>query len=104
VAVKRGARGSVVWAGEAAGGLLEQPAVPLAGELVREAVGAGDAYDAGFLDTLVRGGSVADAARFGTAAAAITLSGRGGAEAIVGREAVEAMLARLPAARAWPGD
>ena len=32
-------------------------------EAVREAVGAGDAYDAGFLDGLARGETTAEAAR-----------------------------------------
>jgi sugar/nucleoside kinase (ribokinase family) len=101
VVVKRAARGSLVSDGE---GVLEQPAVALTKEQVREAVGAGDAFDAGFLDMLVRGASPAEAACFGTAAAALTLSGRGGAEAIASRGSVESMLERVPSASPWFGD
>jgi sugar/nucleoside kinase (ribokinase family) len=99
VAVKRGAAGSVISDGAV---LIEQPAVPVAPDSVREAVGAGDAFDAGFLDTLVRGGSPAAAAAFGTATATLTLTTRGGAEGIAGREAVESTLARVPASIVRP--
>lgn len=93
VAVKRAAEGSVVSDGRR---LVVQPAVPVPEGPARESVGAGDAYDAGFLDALVRGSDVEDAARRGTATAALSLSGRGGAEGIAGVEAVEAMLPSVP--------
>jgi sugar/nucleoside kinase (ribokinase family) len=101
VVVKRGARGALV---SDDSGVLDQPAVPIPQEQVREAVGAGDAFDAGLLDTLVRGGSLAEAARVGTAAAALTLVGRGGAESIAGREAAMAAAERVPESGAWRGD
>src|SRR6185295_13304478 len=50
VVVKRGAAGSVV---SAEGDVIEQPAVSVPVHEVHEAVGAGDAYDAAFLDSLV---------------------------------------------------
>jgi sugar/nucleoside kinase (ribokinase family) len=101
VVVKRGARGALASDGRS---VLDQPAVAIPEEQVREAVGAGDAFDAGFLDSLVRGGDLPQALRFGTSAAALTLSGRGGSESITGREAVEISLDRVPPARTWRGD
>lgn len=101
VAVKRGARGAIV---SRAGQRLEQPAVAIPAERVAEAVGAGDAFDAGFLDALVRGRSLAEAARFGTATAALTLLGRGGAEGIGSRAAVEARLGDVPASSPAPSS
>ena len=95
VAVKRGAQGALVSDGA---GVLDQPAVPLPQEVIREAVGAGDAFDAGFLDGLIRGGSISEAARYGTATASLTLRSRGGAEGIGSRMAVEAALADVPMA------
>lgn len=95
VAIKRAAEGSIVSDGAS---VIVQPAVPVPEEQARETVGAGDAYDAGFLDALVRGASVAEAARWGTATAACSLVGRGGAESVTGRAAVEAMLGSVPAA------
>ena len=97
VVVKRGAAGSTV---SADGRVVDQPALPMAEASVREAVGAGDAFDAGFLDSLVRGGSVTDAARAGTAAAALSLTGQGGADGIVDRAAVLDASAQRPASDA----
>jgi len=93
VAIKLGGAGAVVSDGKT---LFRQPAVPVEQALVREAVGAGDAFDAGFLDALSRGIDVAAAARFATASAAASLSGRGGAESIAGREQVEQALELVP--------
>jgi sugar/nucleoside kinase (ribokinase family) len=95
VVVKRGAAGSVV-SGE--GLVIDQPAVAVPSQDIREAVGAGDAYDAGFLDSVVRGGTLVAAAAFATATAALTLTARGGAEGIVDRDAVLAVLPRVPEA------
>jgi sugar/nucleoside kinase (ribokinase family) len=96
VAIKRGAQGALVSDGEL---VLEQPAVEVPEEAARESVGAGDAFDAGFLDALVRGSGLEDAARFATAAAALSLSGRGGADGVADHASVEAMLPRVPLAR-----
>jgi sugar/nucleoside kinase (ribokinase family) len=99
VAVKLGARGALVTDGHE---LVMQPAVPMPTDLVRESVGAGDAFDAGFLTSLLNGASAAEAARFGTAVAALTLAGRGGAERIDGPQSVAAEVARVPAATTRP--
>jgi sugar/nucleoside kinase (ribokinase family) len=101
-AVKLGAQGALVTDGRE---IVMQPAVPMPVELVRESVGAGDAFDAGFLAALLKGAHVAEAARFATAVAALTLAGRGGAESIAGPHTVNAELARVPAATRRPlGD
>jgi len=101
VAIKRGAAGAVV--GDAST-IVHQPAARVDQSKVREAVGAGDAFDAAFLDALVGGAALPDAARFATACAAASLGGRGGAEAISGRDGVAAALELVPQAtvRAWP--
>lgn len=95
VAIKRGSDGALVSDGST---LVQQPAVVVDPSLVREAVGAGDAFDAGFLDALVRGGDVAAAARWGTAAASLSLTSRGGAEGIADRAAVEQRSGEVPMA------
>jgi sugar/nucleoside kinase (ribokinase family) len=83
---------------------VRQPAARVDQATVREAVGAGDAFDAGLLDQLVVGADLAAATRFATACAAVTLRGRGGAEAIDGRASVDAALELVPepAVTAWP--
>jgi sugar/nucleoside kinase (ribokinase family) len=93
VAVKLGAKGCVVSDGRE---LVRQPSVEIPVDEVRESVGAGDAFDAGFLAALMRGMDIAGAARLATAAAALTLAGRGGSERIEGWAAVESAAARVP--------
>ena len=93
VAIKKGAEGAVISDGRS---VFDQPAVPVDEALVREAVGAGDAFDGGFLDALIRRHDVAAAARWGTAAASLSLTGRGGAQGIGGRAQVEAQLRHVP--------
>jgi 2-dehydro-3-deoxygluconokinase len=100
VAIKQGADGALLSDGEC---VVAQPAVPVPDELVREAVGAGDAFDAGFLDSLLRGAGIEEAGRFATATAALSLGGRGGAERVGGRAEVEATLDRVPPARVTTG-
>lgn len=101
VVVKRGAGGSLVSDGRS---IFEQPAIDVPVERIVESVGAGDAYDAGFLDALLRGADLAAAARWATATAAKSLEGRGGAEAVTDRAAVSALLPQVPQARAWSGS
>jgi len=97
--IKLGARGALATDGRE---LVLQPAVDIPAEQFRESVGAGDAFDAGFLTALVKGAPLAKAARFATAVAALTLSGRGGAETIAGPQLVEAETARVPLATRRP--
>lgn len=68
VVVKLGAEGSVVLAGE------EPIALPALPTDVRDAVGAGDTFDAGFLHGLMQSWSPIEALAFGNAAAAIYVS------------------------------
>jgi sugar/nucleoside kinase (ribokinase family) len=96
VVVKRGPEGSKV---SADGRVLDQPAISVAATSVREAVGAGDAFDAGFLDSLARGGSAAEGARQGTAVAALSLIARGGADGILDRAMVDRARKDVPEAR-----
>ena len=96
VAVKRGEAGCIVSDGRRR---IEQPAVTIPAQQIREAVGAGDAFDAGFLDALARGMDLAEAARRATATAALSLTGRGGAESVPGPDAVGAMLDVVPPSR-----
>ena len=93
VAVKLGGRGALLSDGRE---LIHQPAVELPADQVRDSVGAGDAFDAGLLTALMRGDSLAAAGRFATAAAAMTLSGRGGSERIADVATVEAALQSVP--------
>lgn len=94
-AIKLGPKGALVGDGRE---IVMQPAVQMPAEQVVESVGAGDAFDAGFLTALLRGASAAEAARYGTAVAAITLAGRGGAERISGPAAVADEIEKVPAA------
>jgi 2-dehydro-3-deoxygluconokinase len=95
VAIKRGAAGALISDGRS---VIDQPAVPVDASLIRESVGAGDAFDAGFLDALIRGHDPADAARWGTAAASLSLIGGGGARGITGRAHVDAQARHVPSA------
>ncbi len=68
VVVKLGAEGSVVLCGE------ESVALPALPTEARDAVGAGDAFDAGFLHSLMQGWPLAEALAFGNAVASIYVS------------------------------
>lgn len=96
VAVKRGSEGAVLSDGHM---VLEQPAVDIDPASIRDAVGAGDAFDAGFLTALWRSHNLARAGRLATAAAALTLTGRGGSESLFSAEAVVTMAERVPPPR-----
>lgn len=93
-AIKLGRNGALIGDGKA---ILLQPAIEIPAEQVIESVGAGDAFDAGFLTSLLHGASAAEAARYATAVAAITLAGRGGAERVA-RPLVNKEIARVPMA------
>jgi len=87
VALTRGRQGSVVWDN---GVRHEVPAMP-ATEI--DPTGAGDVFAAAFTVRLHEVGDVLTAARFASAAAALSVQGRG-AEAVAEREAIDEILRR----------
>ncbi|MCL2671156.1 MAG: sugar kinase [Clostridiales bacterium] len=72
VVARAGAQGATVYAKD------ETHACPAFPVQVIDTVGAGDAYDAGFITALLQGHSLADANRRACATAAICVSGKGG--------------------------
>jgi sugar/nucleoside kinase (ribokinase family) len=92
--VKMGERGSIV---ADAAQLVEQPAVELP-DRIDETVGAGDAFDAGFLAAYLEGADLLESARAATATAATSLVRPGGPLA-VDPASVSHMLSRVPRPR-----
>jgi 2-dehydro-3-deoxygluconokinase len=86
VAIKRGARGSLIHAGDA---LFEEPAVAVPEESIVDSIGAGDAFDAGLILGRLAGWPIERSARFATRAAASTLRGAGGTQSLASREELE---------------
>jgi sugar/nucleoside kinase (ribokinase family) len=76
VVIKRGADGSIVYG---AGWRYLETAATFGG--VEDAIGAGDAYDAGFLYGMIQGWELEDCARCGSIAAGLSVTGMGGAAA-----------------------
>ncbi len=76
VVIKRGAAGAAVWARErTSAGTMDRPEfVPGFSVDVQTTVGAGDSFNAGFLQAVSGGASIAQAARFANAVAAIVVS------------------------------
>jgi sugar/nucleoside kinase (ribokinase family) len=91
VVVKCAADGSLIYH---AGERIEQPAHVVGEDRVADVVGAGDAYDAGFLAALLRHRSLADAAKIGSAVAAISLQGHGAANAMTPNDTIERLIER----------
>jgi 2-dehydro-3-deoxygluconokinase len=78
VVIKRGAQGSLIFAAD--GTRIEQlPYVIEAGE-VSDSIGAGDAYDAGFLFGVLENWPLERAAQFASTVAALSVYGSGGTE------------------------
>jgi 2-dehydro-3-deoxygluconokinase len=88
VALKLGAAGALV------ASVDERHAVPGLRVATVDATGAGDAFDGAFLAEYLRGASLAEAARYANAAAALSTRGYGAVTPIPRREEVEAFLAR----------
>jgi 2-dehydro-3-deoxygluconokinase len=87
IILKRGKRGASLWrAGERA----DIPSFEVA---VKDTVGAGDSFDAGFLSATLRGASLREAGRFAAATAALTCTGTGPLERMPFLNEVEAFLA-----------
>ena len=77
VIVKQGADGSTIYRAD---GQQHQPATVLG--RVEDTIGAGDAYDAGFLYATLQGWPLADCALFASIAAGFSVLGVGGTQAI----------------------
>ncbi len=92
IVLKRGKLGASLWrAGERAD-------IPSFEVEVKDTVGAGDSFDAGFLSATLRGASLHEAGRFAAATAALTCTGTGPLERMPFLNDVEAFLgARIPA-------
>ncbi len=84
VVIKQGAEGSSVYRG---GWEYHQPAIVL-GELV-DSIGAGDAYDAGFILGTLEDWPLERCALFATIAAAFTVTGVGGSQTMPSRDQIE---------------
>ena len=88
VVARLGAEGAL--ACDADGSLVRSPGFQVA---ARNTVGAGDAFDAGFVAATVEGRTLAEALRWGNAVAALKVSRPGGARDLPSRAEVEALLA-----------
>jgi len=72
---------------------------PLSLETIADVTGAGDAFAAGFLDARLAGASLADALRYGTASAAMTLASPHATDENLSAERLRSQLALVPPAR-----
>lgn len=88
VIARLGEQGAI--AVDSAGQVLASPAFPVA---VVDTLGAGDAFDGGFITALLEGADLAEALRWGNAVAALNI-GRPGARGLPDRQEVETLLAR----------
>ncbi|HVO42729.1 MAG TPA: carbohydrate kinase family protein [Aggregatilineales bacterium] len=79
VAIKRGSEGAVVYTGET---VIEQPAQRVPEDEIADTIGAGDAFDAGFMAALLHGRSAAEAVAFASEVAAQSLRGHGAVRAL----------------------
>jgi 2-dehydro-3-deoxygluconokinase len=90
VVIKQGAEGSTVYR---SGAQHRQPAYTF-GELV-DSIGAGDAFDAGFIYGLIQGWTVERCARFGSVTAGCTVTAPGGTAAMPSLESALERLAEV---------
>jgi 2-dehydro-3-deoxygluconokinase len=74
-------------------GLVFQPALPIG--YVEDPIGAGDAFDGGFLHVWLDGGDIAEALRWGTALGACAVTVRGDIEGYPDAARAGALVARL---------
>jgi sugar/nucleoside kinase (ribokinase family) len=91
VVVKRGEQGALVYYADQC---IEQPAQRVPEDEIADTIGAGDAFDGGFLAALLRGRSVAEAARIGAAVAAISVRGHGAATALRAEDTIDRLIER----------
>lgn len=90
VVIKQGAEGATVFQ---RGWAYHQPAVHL-GEVV-DTIGAGDAFDAGFLYGTLQGWPLEECALFATVAAAFTVTGVGGSSTFPSYEEIRRIMAEF---------
>jgi len=86
IIVKQGPKGALVMTGR------EWISVPAFSVEVKDTVGAGDSFDAGFLVSLLEGKTVFEAARFASATAALTCTGTGPLEKMPTRPEADSFL------------
>ena len=86
VVIKRGAQGALV---QAADRCFAQPAIAVPEEEIVESIGAGDAFDAGFIAGHLAGWPIERIVRFAAAAASSTLRGSGGTDSLASRPELE---------------
>ena len=91
VAVTDGEDGAI---GVQAGRIVRVPAPRVSADQVVDAIGAGDTFDAGFIAGQVGGHDLEGSLRLGLAAAAISVTGRGGTGAAFTRADVDAFVER----------
>jgi 2-dehydro-3-deoxygluconokinase len=89
VVIKCGAQGALVQAGAR---FFAQPAIAVPEDDIVESIGAGDAFDAGFIVGHLAGWPIERIVRFATAAAASTLRGSGGTDGLASRPELERAL------------
>lgn len=87
VVVKCGEKGAIVHSG---GRTIIQPIFKI--EDVKDTIGAGDAFDAGIIYACIKGMELAEAVRFASAVAALTVKGVGGTQTAPSVEDVENFL------------
>ncbi|MCB9456830.1 MAG: carbohydrate kinase family protein [Anaerolineaceae bacterium] len=90
VVVKQGAAGATLYRKDAPP--LHVPAIPVTPV---DTTGAGDSFDAGFLDAFVRGDSLAVCMQIGSICGGLATTASGGATALPSRMEVETWLSRL---------
>lgn len=89
LAIKRGRAGATVWAD---GKVYTHPGFPV--EVV-ETTGAGDSFNAGFLQRFLQGGDWSECLRRGNACGALAVTALGGTGAFTDRESVQKRLSLL---------
>lgn len=90
VIIKRGEHGALLFTPD--GDVLMQPAITL-GTFV-DSIGAGDAFDAGYLYGLLQGWDARTCARFAAVAAGFSVTGVGGSKAVASVERILEHMAR----------
>ncbi len=91
VVIKRGAMGAMIFDQARR---FDQPATRVPEETIADTIGAGDAFDGGFLAALLEGCDVVGAARIASTVAALSLHGHGASSALTADDTIKALKAR----------